>query len=347
MGVSSAKRLGVVVVLLGDLFGHSLLFAQADTRTKPPFPDPFRILQDEKKFNAVEFGPGNTIVVRQAPKDFELEDIALSSKGGLLAMMWGSGRIEIWSVSDDMKIKEFKASTWGGAFSDNDSLLITHGHDGEVLVSDVKTGKVIKKLKAELGPLKYDVRSVLYQPKGDWWAYVDGEEGRAVKLSDGKTVLTTFGKATDLALSADGKKIWTVGRDAVRVYSVDSWSLEKEWKLRSLTPPTQEPEFTMGKAANGTDFVAVPSVGGLMIYPEEVQGKIDVRGSAFLDSGEDLALIEGPTMQLINLNGKVRCEWQQYPYHRRTASADGKWIAIADFQKVSVWKMSELAEHCK
>jgi hypothetical protein len=159
--------------------------------------------------------------------------------------------------------------------------------------------------------------------------------------------LATFGNATDFALSADGKKIWTVGRDAVRVYSVSSWSLDKEWKLRSPTPPTQEPEFAMGKTANGTDFVAVPSVDGLMIYPEEIQGGIVARGAAFIDPGENLMLVEGSTMQLTNLDGKVYCDWKQYPYHRRTASADGRWIAIADFQKVSVWKTTDLLQSCR
>ncbi len=177
------------------------------------------------------------------------------------------------------KIKEFKASTWGRRCRGRQSTDLSWA-DGEVIVSDVKTGKTIRRLKAELGPRKYDVRSVLYRPESDWWAYVDGEEGRAVKLSDGKTVLATFGNATDFALSADGKKIWTVGREAVRVFSVGSWALEQEWKLRSQTPSTQEPEFAMGKTANGKDFAAVPSVDGLMIYPEEAQGKIVVRGAA-------------------------------------------------------------------
>jgi WD40-like Beta Propeller Repeat len=337
----------LVLTLLGYTSVSAQLFGQAAASTKKPFPEPFRVLQDEKKFNAVEIGPGNTIEIRQTPKDFELEDIALSSKGEFLAVVWGSGRIEIWNVSDGRRIKEFKGSTWGASFTEDDSLMISHGHDGEVFISDIKTGKVVKKLKAELGPRKYDVRSVIYRPQADWWAYVDGEEGRAMKLSDGKTALASFGDATDFALSPDGKKIWTVSRDAVRVYSVDSWSLEKEWKLRSQTPPTSEPELAMGKTTHGGEFVAVPSVDGLMIYPEDAQGGIATRGAAFIDPGEDLMLVHGPTMQLMSLGGKLRCEWQQYPYHRKAASADGKWIAIADFQKVSVWRMAGLADGCK
>ena len=137
----------------------------------------------------------------------------------------------------------------------------------------MKTGKTIRRLKAELGPRKYDVRSVLYRPESDWWAYVDGEEGRAVKLSDGKTVLATFGNATDFALSADGKKIWTVGREAVRVFSVGSWALEQEWNFGLRRRQRRKPEFAMGKTANGKDFAAVPSVDGLMIYPEETKGR--------------------------------------------------------------------------
>jgi hypothetical protein len=79
----------------------------------------------------------------------------------------------------------------------------------------------------------------------------------------------------------------------------------------------------------------------------EPQGGIIAHGVAFIDSGQNLMLVEGPTMQLIDFDGEVRCEWKQYPYHRRTASADGRWIAIADDQKVSVWKMTDLLQSCE
>jgi hypothetical protein len=249
-------------------------------------------------------------------------------------------------LPDGKSVKQFKALNYGLGFTGSDRLLITANEGGDVMISDPMNGKTINKLKADLGPRKYGVRAVLYRPAEGWWAYVDGEEGRAVKLSDGTTVLTKFGEATDFALSADGERIWTVGRDAVRLYSVGTWSLEKEWKLRAPTPPTQEPEFALGKSDDGRDFVAVPSTTGLMIYPEDMQNKIATRGSAFIDSSDKLMLAAGPTMQLMSLDGTPRCEWQQHPYHRKALSADGRWLAIADFQQVSVWKMSALSDGC-
>jgi len=342
--LKKATSVAVLIVLASAHFARA---QDQPAQNLKPFPPAVAVISDEKKFNAVQFGPNNTVSIMQSPTDFQLEDIGLSSNGELLAIAWASGRIEIRRVSDGKKLKEFNAGTWGLTFAEGDSLLVSYKSGGEVVVSDWKTGKTVRKLQAVLGPRKYDVRKVLYRPANDWWAYVDGEEGRAVKLSDGKAELATFGNATDMALSPDGRSIWTVGRDAVRVYSVGTWKLEKDWPLRSATLATQEPEFSMGKTVGGLDFVAVPSVDGLMLYPEEAQTSIVARGYAFIDSEDALMMVEGQTMRLLGLDGSSHCEWKQYPYHRRTASEDGRWFAIADSQEVHVWKMTALAAECK
>jgi hypothetical protein len=339
------------MIQLSLMVASSCCFAQQPASTPAqalnPFPPPLSILSDTKKFNAVEFGPGNTIEIHQAPKDFTLQDIALSTDGNLLAMVWGSGRTEIRHTADGSLAKQFKALEYGLGFTENDRSFISADNRGDIEIVDVVNGKIGKRLNAELGPRGYGVRAVLYRPDLDWWAYVDGEEGRVVKLSDEKTVLASFGNATDFALSADGKRIWTVGRDAVRVYSVDTWHLEKEWPLRSPTPPTQEPSFSLGESQGGQEFAAVPSVGGLMIYPENTQEKISGGGTAIIDSKDDLMLLAGASMRLMSLNGTPRCQWKQQPYYRRTVSADGRWLAIADTQQVSLWNMSRLVKACK
>ena len=79
-------------VILFVVCGLSVSSSAQEPTTVPskilkPFPAPAAVIADAKKFNAVEFGPGNSFVVRQTPKDFELEDIALSDKGELLAIV--------------------------------------------------------------------------------------------------------------------------------------------------------------------------------------------------------------------------------------------------------------------
>lgn len=320
---------------------------QGTPSTLKPFPAPVAVISGSKQFNAVQLGPNNTFTVMETPKDFELEDIGLSHDGKLLAVAWGSGRVEVRSVPDGKNLKTFTAGTWGVQFEAQDALLVSHASGGLVLVTDWKSGKTVAKLKAELGPRRYDVRAVLYHPDQDWWAYVDGEEGRVMSLSNPKQVLATLGAATDMALSYDGEQVWTVGRDAVRVYSVGDWKLEHEWKLRSPTPPTSEPEFVLSSNAKGESFAGVPSVDGLTIYPEELQNKIAAKGAGFPDPDDDLMLVQGPTMKLLSLDGTQRCEWQQYPYHRRALSLDGHWFAVADFQKVYFWNLKMLAAECK
>ena len=72
-----------------------------------------------------------------------------------------------------------------------------------------------------------------------------------------------------------------------------------------------------------------------------------MRGAAFIDSVENLMLVEGPTMQLMDLD-KERCgvSGGSTLTIRRAASADGRLIAIADFQKVNIWTMTDLRESC-
>jgi hypothetical protein len=65
-----------MVTMMRRLFCSGILFlacsglAQTPPASLPELPSPTKTLQDEKQFNAVTLGPGNTFSVREAPPDF-------------------------------------------------------------------------------------------------------------------------------------------------------------------------------------------------------------------------------------------------------------------------------------
>jgi WD40 repeat protein len=344
------KFVTIWITTLFMIFGASETLAQTvavpSVQGLPPFPQPRFIIQDDKKFNAVAFGPGNTFTIQQTPPDFSLDSVALSSDGKKVAIGWGSGRVEIRDVASRKKLAEFKARDQDLIFAHNDEWLITTGSGGKVRVSDIATCKTVKELEARLGKRNYDVRGVIYLPEADYWAYVDGEEGRVVRLSDGH-ILASLGDATDFALSADGKRLWTVGRSGVALFSAIDWTLTKEWPLRQPTNPTSEPELTLGRTDDGSDFVAVPSINGLTLYSETPRQKSDLEsGRSFIDSTNHLVLVAGRAESLYDMKWNLLCRWQQRASHRFASSADGQWFALADFDKVSIWRMQDLEAGC-
>ena len=345
------NQLGTRIVLMLAVSAISIpntpMASSQDSKALPPFPQPVSILESGMTFNAVEFGPGGSFVIHNPPPGMTLESVALSSDGSKAAIGWGSGEIEIRSVVTGKKTVEFKARINDIFFVNSDRWLILSGSGGKVRVSDSETGKTVRDLTAKLGKYKYDVRNVIYSPNEDYWAYVDGEEGRVIRISNGG-VMASLGDATDFALSRDGKRLWTVNRKHVALYDTDSWTVMHDWVLRLPISPTSEPELQLGVDESGTEFVAVSSVGGLTLYSLKPEDQLTVTaGRPFIDSSDHLILSSGATETLMDMKGNVICKWQQRPAHRFASSADGKWIALADFDKVSVWNLASLAAECR
>jgi len=330
--------------------GAGLLAQSASGGTNsglPPLPEPLSVLKRAEKFNAVQLGPENAITIREAPPNRTVESVALSSDGKRAAILWGSGRAEVRDVSSGAKLLEFKSLPNDIYFAHNDEWLITTGSGGKVRVCDAGTGKTIKDLAAELGKRKYDVRGVIYRPESDYWAYVDGEEGRIVRLSDGH-ILANLGEATDFALSTDQRRLWTVSRKSVSEFDTTTWTLRKEWDLRKPISPISEPELAIGSDLNSSEFVAVPSVGGLELYSESPAKQISLEaGRPFVDSSDQLIFVTGRVDSLLDMQGNLLCQWQQRAAHRFISSADGRWFALADFDKLNVWRVADLAKGCK
>ena len=73
-----------------------------------PFPGPTKTVQDDKQFNATTFGPGNTLTVREAPDDFQLEAFDFNASETALFTEWKSGRLETRDIATGKRLGETK-----------------------------------------------------------------------------------------------------------------------------------------------------------------------------------------------------------------------------------------------
>src|SRR5580658_5768787 len=73
-----------------------------------PFPDPAKIVKDDKQFNATTLGPGNTFTVREAPDDFQLEAFDFNASETALFTEWKSGRLETRDIATGKRLGETK-----------------------------------------------------------------------------------------------------------------------------------------------------------------------------------------------------------------------------------------------
>jgi WD40 repeat protein len=148
------------------LFRNILLLVPAGAQQPPTeksaqLSAPFETIKNFKEFNAVRFGPGNTFSIVETLPDFRLSEFAISRDGRLLAMGFGSGRIELWDIHTKKRIHEFKSEIGApGVLKFNvqvDQLMVT-GNGGN------------------------DVHEIALDRNGKWLAYADEESINVIDL---------------------------------------------------------------------------------------------------------------------------------------------------------------------
>lgn len=256
------------------LFANLLLLTpalaqQPSTGKSAPLPPPFETIKNSKEFNAVRFGPGNTFSFVETPPDFRLSEFAISGDGRLLAMGFGSGRIELWDINTKKRIREFKSEIGApGVLKFNaqaDQLIVT-GSGGKVAFLELPKGKKLREFAIPLGKYKYDVHEVVLDRNGKWLAYADEESSHVVDMaSDPPKPIADLKDAYSVALSQDGTELWTVDRSELTAFHTASWELTGHWPLKSPPMDTSRPLVRTGMTPDGRRTVAVPSTQGLVI----------------------------------------------------------------------------------
>jgi hypothetical protein len=327
---------------------------QPPTEKSAQLSAPFETTKNSKEFNAVRFGPGNTFSIVETPPDFRLSEFAISRDGRLLAMGFGSGRIELWDIHSKKRIHEFKSETGAPAVLkfnlQVDQLMVT-GHGGKIVFPELPKGKKLREFAIPLGKYKYDVHEIALDRNGKWLVYADEESSNVIDLgSDPPKPIGDLKDAYSVALSQDGTELWTVNRNEWMAFHTADWELIGHWPLKSPPMGTSRPLVRTGVTRDGRRTVAVPSAQGLVIYTEP-----EMSGDYVTDKQTNAAAFAPLTNTYVNMAGEITlvngeghslCKKSYKGRVGEALSDDGQWLALSQFNSVDRWRMEDLVRDC-
>ncbi len=342
------------------LFANLLLIAPSmaqhpATGKSAPLPLPFETIKNSKEFSAVRFGPGNTFSIVETPPDFRLSEFAISPDGRLLAMGFGSGRIELWDIHTKKRIHEFKSEIGAPGvlkFNAQADQLIVAGSGGKVAFLELPKGKKLREFAIPLGKYKYDVHEVVLDRNGKWLAYADEESSNVVDItSDPPKPIVDLKDAYSVALSQDGTELWTVNRSELMAFHTANWELIGHWPLKSPPMGASRPVVRTGVTPDGRRTVAVPSTQGLVIYTEPGMSSDYVTEKPtntveFAPATHTYVTLAGE-ITLLNAAGNFLCKKSYKGRVGAALSEDGQWLALSQFNSVDLWRMDDLVRDCE
>lgn len=347
--------LTILLAVIGSL-PCMIYCARQEVTAKPEqLPAPFETFQDGKEFNAGRVGPGNTISFAQTPPDFRLSEFAISPDSRLLAMGWGSGRIEIWDIHTKRRVSEFKSGIGEPGvlrFNPAGTQLVVTGSGGKVNFLEVPSGKKLRGFVIPLGKYHYELQQLLFDPQGKWMAYADEESSKVLDVTtDSLGQLADLKDAGSLALSSDGSKLFTLNRTELVEFNTAGWEVAGRWPLKSPPVNTRPVLVRTGVTADGRGSVAVPSSKGLVIYrePEMIGDYVTEKSTSavgFSKSHKVYINLSGE-ITFLTAEGKVLCKRSPQTRYGYAVSEDGEWFAISQFGSVDLWRMEDLLANCK
>jgi WD40 repeat protein len=347
-------RTAIAVVSVAAFFLLSFARAQQPVASKPPqLPAAYVTLEDSKKFNAVQLGPGNSFSIRETPPDFQLAEVAISNDGRLVAMAWRSGRIELWELSAKKRVSEFKSTVgWPSRlkFNAQGNQLLVAG-SGKIVWLELPKGKKTREFEVPLGKYKYDPHDLVLDANGKWLAYANEENGKVLDTTaEPPKVVIELHDASSIALTQDGSELLTINRSELSGFRTDTWELIGHWPLKGTPMNTSSPLVRTGVTSDGTQTVVVPSQQGLVIYrTPEMSGEFvtekptsDVAFSRLAKAYVNLA----GEITFLNSDGKTLCRKSYKGRTGYSVSDDGQWLALSQSSNVDLWRIEDLVRSC-
>jgi WD40 repeat protein len=315
-----------------------------------PFPEPTKILKDDKQFNATTVGPGNTFTVHETPADFELEGFDFNADESLLFMEWKSGRLETRDIETGKRVAETRPISGPIWEADDDPLgkqivLVTQG--GVIRFIDPKTSKKLREIQVEKGRFNYDIQKVLLAPDRSWLAYVNQDNGKVLDLrSDSPKAVADLGDGYDVTLSPDRATLWVINRSKIFGLNVKDWSLTGTASLLDQVKLDQTPNLAVLSSGNST-VAYIPSQSGLLKYdlPSLEGHKVTNIPTYWVGADREhnqLFVHEFKVSALYTSDGVVKCRWQIRPAQSFKISPSGKWLGDRLFGKVELWSTQSL-----
>jgi dipeptidyl aminopeptidase/acylaminoacyl peptidase len=315
-----------------------------------PFPDPAKIVKDDKQFNATTLGPGNTFTVREAPDDFQLEAFDFSANETALFMEWKSGRLETRNIETGKRVAEIKpiaGPIWEAYDDPSGKRIIVVTKGGMIRFIDPQKGRKISEIEVEKGRFNYDIQKVLIAPDGSWLAYVNRDNGKVLDLSSGSPkAVANLDDGYDMALSPDQTTLWVINRNKIFGLKVSDWSTVGTAPLLDQVKPDQTPNLAVLSSGNST-FAYIPSQSGLLKYDlPSLQGRKATSVPTYWVGADrehhQLFVHEFKVSALYTADGAVKCRWQIHPAQDFKMSPSGKWLGDRLFGKVELWSTGTL-----
>lgn len=344
----------LVLLSLAPILLLAAANAQQPSSGKPKqIPPPFETIKNTKEFNAVSFGPGNTFSIAKTPPEFQLNEFAISADGRLLAMGWGSGKIDLWDLHSRKRIGDFKSEVGApGVMKFNENQLVVTGSGGKVAFLDLPKGKKLRSLVIPLGKYKYDLQQLVFDPNLKWMAYADEESSKVLDISsDPPKQIADLKDAGSIALSQDGSELWTVNRNELIGYRTATWEMIGNWSHKGSPIKTTSTLVRTGVTPEGSRTVAVPSENGLVVYREpEMKGEF-VTGKptsavVYIPANKSYLNLAAE-MTFVSADGNVLCRRSYKGRSGYAVSEDGQWLAFSQSNSVDLWRMEDLLRDCQ
>jgi hypothetical protein len=337
----------VVALTLIAIVSSAVVQAQA---TLQPFPDPTKVVKDEKQFNATTFGPGNTFTVHEAPDDFQLEAFDFDANETALFTEWKSGRLETRDIDTGKRVAEIKPVSgpiWRAYDDSSGKRIVAVTQGGVILFIEPKKGKKLSEIEVQKGRFNYDIQKILLPPDGGWLAYVNQDNGKVLDLrSNPAKAVADLGDGYDMALSPDKATLWVINRTKIFGLRVSDWSTVGTANLLDQVKLDQTPNLAV--LSNGTStFAYVPSQSGLLKYdlPSLEGHKATSVPTYWVGADREhnqLFVHEFKVSALYTADGIVKCRWQIHPAQDFKISPSGKWLGDRLFGKVELWSTEAL-----
>jgi WD40 repeat protein len=323
----------------------------------PTFPGPASTLRD-KDFKPPKGGVvlggdgkgGTTVAVYGGPEQIQVSSLSFSDDGRILAVGSTPGRVDLWDVENQKKLRSVEGGSTV-ALSRDGSLLAKDSRDGNgIELYAVASGKLQRKIQRPLKRAENTIDELSFSPDG---AFLDvtanGDDDRVYEVSSGK-LIATITNARHSEFSRDGASLIGADNKHLVVWSTRSWT-----QVRDLP--------------NGPDYTTTVTA-----WPERdlvVVGGPKVALLRHLSSGEEVAKVgEGFTnfaafdaadsmiLTYSAKSGFVVWKISGEPYCARedvgnavAVSANGRWLAGAAEKSgsaaVTIWNLQDALAACR
>jgi hypothetical protein len=337
--------------------GSLLLVAlggRAQTPALPELPSPTRVLQNEKQFNAVTLGPGNSFTVKQTPPDYQLDSFDFSPDGTWTFMSWASGRLEVRENQTGKRIAQFKPMSgpvFQADYIEQTRQLLVTGQHGVIRLVDPHSGKKLREIHTEIGRFKYDLQKVVIAHDGSWLAYVNEENGKVLDLkSEPPRRLADLGDAYDLALTRDGTELWLIDREKIFGLKTEDWNTIASAPLLDKVRPDGTPTLAVASVDEGV-VAFLPSQSGLLRYELKTMTgrKVAANPSYWVvpaAASNEVLVSEWQSLSLYRADGSLHCQWKPHPGQNLKVSENGQWLGSRNSGKVELWSLDSLVGSC-